>query len=294
MRCLHPKCPMKSGLPSWDLVVDSNDVSARLVDRARLLATLNTCEGPGTIGYVDPQLVGTAAFQRVLQSSPCLYSQLPVRVTARAVVHLCEVTLGSRITSANVYEAFEIQHPNVASRPFLYPPIEAGAGGGDIMEALCAEVLANHDLPPMQSSLDGWPIWTTKAHLSLNAGKMNALKLYGDILIPAAPHNILVSVKSEAARERFIVSGNRLESVGFGFFNDASEFWSTNRMNLLKRWGFIAVYLPQSTLHAIVEELDRRHTSSHAINLNGRPLFRPLQEFGDDMFRVSGGLTLEL
>lgn len=190
---------MHEGLASWEHVVASPEVGIRSGDQARILAALSTCLNLGTLGHVDPPLLTTAAFQRVLQLCPCLFSQVPIRVTARAVAHLCEVTLGKRITSENVYDAFEIQHPRIAEQQFLYPPIEPGAGGGDIMETLCAEVLTNHGLPPMRLSEDGWPVWTAKSHLSLNSGKMSPLKLYGDILIPSAPHNVLVSVKSEAA-----------------------------------------------------------------------------------------------
>src|SRR5699024_702735 len=107
-----------------------------------------------------------------------------------------------------------------------------------------------------------------------------------------APHNILISVKSEAARERFVVSGNRLESVGFGFFNDAREFWTTNRMNLYKRWGFSAIYMPTDTLNALKDHLDREGTTKHSVNINGRDLFRDLATFGDDMARYAGKLSL--
>lgn len=159
------------------------------------------------------------------------------------------------------------------------------------MEALCSEVLQNHGVPHMEMDSDGWPEWSSPAHVSLNRGKMRKVKLYGDLMIPSAPHNVLISVKSEAARERFIVSGNRLESVGFGFFNDPSEFWTSSRMDLLKRWGFAAVYMPGATVLAIEEHLRQKNTSSHNVNINGRPLFRALTEFGPDMYRIAGKLS---
>lgn len=162
------------------------------------------------------------------------------------------------------------------------------------MEALCSEVLTNHGVPHMEVGHDGWPAWVSNSHVSLNGGKLKDLKLYGDILVPAAPHNILISVKSEAARERFVVSGNRLESVGFGFFNDASEFWTTSRMNLLKRWGFSAVYMPKKTLDEIQHHLIEKGTTTHAININGRPLYRDLIQFGDDIASVAGKMSMRI
>ncbi|QSX78936.1 hypothetical protein [Agrilutibacter solisilvae] len=175
--------------------------------------------------------------------------------------------------------------------PFLHPPLVAATAGGDIMEALCSEVLSNHGVPHMSLDVEGWPTWSSRAHVSLNTGKLRQLKLYGDFLIPCAPHNLLISVKSEAARERFIVSGNRLESVGFGFFAEPDEFWTSSRMNLMKRWGFVAIYMPDSTLQAILNHLKANNTTSDAININGRPLFRSLSDFGDDMARIAGKVS---
>lgn len=297
MDCSHPHCPMGQGLPSWRDVVASPEARIKLSDQNIYEHALASCGhlGAGAVASAAlSSIVNTAQFKRLLALCPCLYAQLDIKVTARAVTHLCEVTLGASIQSSNVYDAFKIQHPTVGSSSFRFPPIRPGASGGDIMETLCSEVLTNHGVPHMKLDRHGWPEWQTKTHVSLNSGKMRALKLYGDILIPAAPHNILVSVKSEAARERFVVSGNRLESIGFGFFNDASEFWTTSRMNLLKRWGFSAIYLPSDTLAAISSHLVQKGTSSHAININGHPLFRPLMDFGEDIARFAGRLSINV
>ena len=123
---------------------------------------------------------------------------------------------------------------------------------------------------------------------------MRPLKLYGDILVPSAPHNLLISVKSEAARERFVVSGNRLESVGFGFFSEANEFWTTTRIRMLKRWGFIAVYMPSATLVSLTERLTADGRSGDALNINGTSLFRSLEDFGDDIAQIAGKLSMSL
>lgn len=293
MICLHPHCPRGQGAASWLDVVSHPAARIRATDRSRLLSALAAC-GPlsGRVALA-PDLAATAPFARLLDLCPCLYAQIDVRVSARAVVHLCEVTLGTSINSANVHDAFLIQYPGQPP-PFRFSPISPGASGGDIMEALCSEVLTNHGLPHMENGPDGWPKWTSKAHVTLNQGKLHPLKLYGDILIPAAPHNLLISVKSETARERFVISGNRLESIGFGFFNDPSEFWTTSRMNLLKRWGFSAIYMPTPTINAIRTHLVANGTENHAININGRPLYRDITRFGDEMAAVAGRLCISI
>lgn len=298
MECLHPHCPMGHGAATWNDVVTSPEANVRAKDQAATLAILKRCGHPAkkpartTASMLEA--LNKSAFKRLLEACPCLYAQLRTDASARGIVHLCEVTLGHQIVSSNVYSAFQIQHPKIKNPSFLHPPVKNSAGGGDIMEALCAEVLTNHGIPHMDLDKHGWPIWNSSRHLSLNRGKMHDLKLYGDILIPAAPHNILISIKTEAARERFAVSGNRLESVGFGFFDDASEFWTINRMNLLKRWGFTAIYMPTNTLNNIQLELKNRGTESFAININGRPLFRDLMDFGNDIAKVAGKISMNI
>src|SRR5690606_6031238 len=120
----------------------------------------------------------------------------------------------------------------------------------------------------------------------LNKGKLQHLKMYGDFLVPCGPHNLFVSVKSEAARERLLLSGNRLESVGFGFFKDANEFWTPSRIRLYKRWGFAAIYMPTDTHAELMGELENRGLVSAALNANGNPLYRDLSAFGSDMRAV--------
>ena len=65
----------------------------------------------------------------------------------------------------------------------------------------------------------------------------------GDILIPCAPTNLIISVKSEVARERLLYSANSIEGIGFGFFKEPEEFWTSSRMSLYKRMGFTAIYM---------------------------------------------------
>jgi hypothetical protein len=293
MKCLHPNCGMGKGPKTWEAVVDHPDVHTQKKHRGTALKLLGQLKNLGDQDCEITENLPAAYLQRLCEACPCLYTQLGIRVTARGVVHLCEVTLMEEITSKNVYNAFKIQHPKEYTG-YRFPPLVSGAAGGAIMEQLCSEVLSNRGIPQMKIDESGWPIWTGLSHLSLNSGKGKSMALYGDILIPAAPHNMLISVKSESARERFVVSGNRLESIGFGFFNDPSEFWTVERMNLIKRWGFVAVYMPKETLDNVHDELDRRGTRGQAININGSELYRPLEKFGDDIKKVAGKISMAL
>lgn len=293
MSCLHPFCPLRSSAGSWPAVFSDPAVGANAAEQAALLAVFGTLIGLGGPPLPVPT-IRRAVKRRLLDQAPCLFSQVHETVTAPGVVHLCEVTLAAHISSTNVEAAFDIQNPRNTARPFLHAPAVPGAKGGDIMEHLCSRLLENEHVPHMAMQPDGWPVWSSPAHVSLNSGKFSSLKMYGDILIPAAPHNILVSVKSEKARERFLVSGNRLESVGFGFFDEPSEFWTPSRMKLFKRWGFVAIYMPQSTLSAVEAHLTAKGTSEYAININGKPLYRPLQQFTPDIRNVAGRSTLAL
>lgn len=293
MKCLHPQCPMGHGCSSWDEVLSSESVNVRPRDRAVFETFLDGLGPPGA-GAPGLDRLPKDPLNRLLKACPCLFTQLDVQVTAPAVVHLCEITLEARIDSTNVEQAFRIQNPRENQTTFSIPPVTSGAGGGNIMEYLCSEVLANHGIPEMSLTSDGWPDWHSPSHILLNTGKMQPVRIYGDILIPSAPHNLLISVKSESARERLLSSGNRLESVGFGFFNDASEFWNVNRMNSYKRWGFVAIYMPKQTHNEIYNKLKNDRTRDVAININGNALYRPLEEFGRDMKQVAGRVSRDL
>lgn len=217
---------------------------------------------------------------------PCLYNQIDIAASPRAVVHFCEMTLGVPITAANVYSAFQIQHPK--TRAFSVPLLKSAKDGGTVMEMLCSEVLTNESIPAMPLKADTWPEWHMPGHVLLNEGGMGALRAFGDILVPCAPTNLVISVKSEAARERLLYSANSIEGVGFGFFNQPSEFWTVSRMTLYKRMGFSAIYMPDATHAAIMSHLAAEGTTAHAVNINGSDLYRPLSVFGQDMRRVVG------
>lgn len=292
MDCAHPRCPRGDGARDWDEVLDHLDCTIRADQRALLLSRLGDLGAPGE-GRVEFGDISATVRKRLLERAPCLYTQTEIRCSASAIVHLCECTIGAPIDATNVVRAFEIQHPHKGEL-FANPPVSPAASVGDISEALCSAVLTSSRIPAMKPDRDGWPIWEMPGHISLNSGKMQAVKAFGDILIPAAPTNLTVSVKSEVARERLLYSANSIEGVGFGFFKEAEEFWTKSRMRLLKRMGFTAIYLPSETLQQIKGELERKHLESHSVNINGTALYRPIEDFGADMFRIVGKITLDL
>lgn len=291
MRCLHPHCPANPQPPSWDDVVDLPELKVRAAHKPLLKAWLSqhlaaAPAHPAIAIATPPAGVPQAVIGRLLHLCPCLFNQIDEPATAEATVHFCELTLGQPITSANVHGAFLVQHPGA---PGYNPgPIKPCSSGGDVMEMLCSEVLAAAGIPPMPPDADGWPVWTMPGHVLMNRGAMSRLKALGDILVPCAPTNLVISVKSEAARERLLYSANSIEGIGFGFFKHANEFWTTRRMSLFKRMGFTAIYMPDET-HALVQQHIAEHDQdSYAVNINGTALYRPLSTFGDDMRRVVG------
>ncbi len=274
MDCIHPHCPNGRGAASWDNVADDPSVKLQAKEKAAFIAHMNAHFGtaPAGAGSVLPSPpVSKAALGRLLRAAPCLFNQLDEPATPRAVLHFCELTLGAPITAANVHDAFLVQHPSQGP-PFSPAPLRGCKDGGTIMEMLCSEVLANAGIPPMANNSDRWPIWTMPGHVLLNEGKMARWKALGDILVPCAPTNLVISVKTEAARERLLYSANSIEGIGFGFFSQPNEFWTVSRMTLLKRMGFTAIYMPDSTHAAVMAHLDDQGTRHHATNINGRDL----------------------
>lgn len=240
---------------------------------------------PGVARLLPPG-IPAAVLARLLQLCPCLFNQVDRTPTARAVVHFCELTLGARVTSANVHQAFLIQHP--AAPGFNPGPLLPCSRGGTVMEMLCSEVLASAGIPAMQTGADQWPVWQVPGHVLMNEGRMQSLQALGDILVPCAPTNLIISVKSEVARERLLYSANSIEGIGFGFFKEPEEFWTASRMSLYKRMGFTAIYMPDHTCTSVMERVTADRNERHAININGTALYRPLSIFSDDMLRVVG------
>ncbi|KQY75394.1 hypothetical protein ASD25_12730 [Brevundimonas sp. Root1423] len=166
------------------------------------------------------------------------------------------------------------------------------------MEMLCSEALVSAGVARMEPAPAGpgagWPVWKMPGHILLNEGRMRAHKAFGDILVPCAPTNVVISVKSEKARERLLYSSNAIEGVGYGFFDEPEEFWSPSRMALYKRMGFSAIYMPATTLHAVMTEVTGKGHDHHAVNINGTDLYRDLADFGPDMARIAGRSALDL
>lgn len=296
MDCLHPYCPAGKGAASWDEVVNHPSLKLTSPTRALLKSALETSfsasPGAGQIAQPLPTLSVTGQ-RTLLRLCPCLFSQAKTKCTARGVVHLCELTLAAPITADNVHQAFFVQHPGKGI-PYKFPPIEPCTDGGTIMEMLCSEVLASAGIPAMQVDANGWPQWRMPGHILLNEGRMGELRAFGDILIPCGPTNLVISVKSEAARERLLYSSNSIEGIGFGFFNEAKEFWTESRMNLYKRMGFSAIYLPDGTHAQIIAKLAAGGIQGKAVNVNGTELYRPITKFTIDMNRVVGKHSLLL
>lgn len=289
MRCLHPFCPARVSPGAWKDVVEHPDLRLRPAGQAALLADLNArfTSGPTMPPSARPAPPVTGGQLRTLLSlCPCLFNQIDIGPTARATVHFCELTLGKPIDSANVHEAFFVQHPKTGS--FNPAPFQRPKVGGQIMEMLCSEVLATEGIPVMPVDGSRWPEWKVPGHILLNEGRMNALKAFGDILIPCAPTNLVISVKSEVARERLLYSSNAIEGIGFGFFKEPQEFWTDSRMSLYKRMGFSAIYMPAETHTAVMDHVKAAGSERHAVNINGTELYRPLSRFGADMKRVVG------
>jgi len=78
----------------------------------------------------------------------------------------------------------------------------------------------------------------------------NEDKWLGDYIMLGAPFNVVISVKSYKAKERLLVSGSGsllVPTIGWGLFDDPNEFKLERLKNYLYR-GFIAIYMPKSTL----------------------------------------------
>lgn len=277
-------------------MVDHPYLKIASAKKASLASDLDKAFATGPSVQPNPVVmanVAPAILERLVRLCPCLFNQIQMKCTPRGVVHFCELTLGMSITSANVNDAFMVQHPGKGP-PYKYAPAIPCTDGGTVMEMLCSEVLANAGMPAMEPDKANWPIWQMPGHVLLNEGRMGALRAFGDILIPCGPCNLVISVKSEAARERLLYSANSIEGVGFGFFNKAKEFWTASRMRLYKRMGFSAIYLPDGTHAEIMSKLEADNSRAHAVNVNGTDLYRPLTTFADDMKRVVGKHSLLL
>ena len=92
----------------------------------------------------------------------------------------------------------------------------------------------------------------------------NEDKWLGDYIMLGAPFNVVISVKSYKAKERLLVSGSGsllVPTIGWGLFDDPTEFKLERLKNYLYR-GFIAIYMPKSTLKLLdsdTKKLENTH-----------------------------------
>jgi len=109
-------------------------------------------------------------------------------------------------------------------------------------------------------------------------------KWVGDFYLLGAPFNIIVSVKSFAARERLLASrsGNLLSpTVGWGLFNQPAEF-SYDRLVSYAYRGFAAIYAPTALIQALPANV------MAFTNINGNPLMRDLAALVADVQHMMG------
>lgn len=147
-------------------------------------------------------------------------------------------------------------------------PIPA-ATTGNISERLCRYGL--------QAAVDG-----------PNGGAFEQMPDYwkwvGDFYLLGAPFNIIVSVKSFAARERLLASGsgNLLSpTVGWGLFNQPAEFGYDRVFSYAYR-GFSAIYAPTALIQALPANV------MQFTNINGNPLMRDLAALVADVQHMMG------
>ena len=105
----------------------------------------------------------------------------------------------------------------------------------------------------------------------------------GDFALLGIPFNVIISVKSFKAKERLLVSGSGSSlapTIGYGWFNDPTEFTSVQRLQAYKLRGFTAIYMPRSTRDAVSRE------AKMFCNLNGKNFLRLIEDFPTDIAEV--------
>ncbi len=123
------------------------------------------------------------------------------------------------------------------------------------------------------------------------------VKSYGDFVLMCLPNNLWISVKSNFARERLLASGYSNDILGVGFFQDYEEFTSQVRVRNFQRAGFLAMYCPDVAVSPKQVEEDtntykqvcdfyEKKGSILPLNINGKPLIRPLTSLRDDLQKL--------
>ena len=107
----------------------------------------------------------------------------------------------------------------------------------------------------------------------------NEDKWLGDYIMLGAPFNVVISVKSYKAKERLLVSGSGsllVPTIGWGLFDDPTEFKFERLKNYLYR-GFIAIYMPKSTLKLLDSD------SKKLENTHKEIFIRPIENLISDI-----------
>ena len=107
----------------------------------------------------------------------------------------------------------------------------------------------------------------------------NEDKWLGDYIMLGAPFNVVISVKSYKAKERLLVSGSGsllVPTIGWGLFDDPTEFKLERLKNYLYR-GFIAIYMPKSTLKLLDND------SKKLENTHKEIFIRPIENLISDI-----------
>lgn len=222
---------------------------------------------------------GKRLVAHMLEDYPCFLSTLKGRPLARQLVHEAERELREPVSTKNLNEVFETQL-SIANRRRGGGRQRGAAVAGAVSELIIREVLLAAGLVESQ-------VLSDKAFITLGRGRAQGLQNYGDFLIPSLPFNLLISVKTVAARERLIASASGADSVGVGFFGRADEF-NPSRTRMYQRSGFVGIYLPPNVLLKVAQRFD-----GPPLNNNGTPFYRPNTELGKDMFRIAGRSILE-
>lgn len=101
-----------------------------------------------------------------------------------------------------------------------------------------------------------------------------------DFSVYGHPFNLLVSVKSFKAKERLLASGsgnNLSPIVGWGLFDDASEWNNSKRIQAYLYRSFLAIYMPKNLLMKLPQAV------KDIKNINGKPFLRDLDSFPGDL-----------
>jgi hypothetical protein len=207
---------------------------------------------------------------------------LNVHLVADAAIRATEFLLGCNVNAVNFVSAKQqIDNINRArwSRPQTDAEQQSGVSNlGGISEMLLEKALA--------ALIDNQNFFKTTNQ---------KIQSYGDFVLMCLPNNRWLSVKSNFARERLLASGYTTDILGVGFFTDKREFISKAKIRNFQRVGFLAMYLPDTS---VSQEQIEQNTNTYdqvmehygaagtPVNINGTAFLRPLSQLCDDLTRL--------